>query len=434
MCRICYTIDMQIRVDTRLHIGAAVSGGADSMVMLALLQEAGARVSVIHVDHSIRGEASERDCAFVKEYSEKRGLPFLYRKVDALGYAKEQGISVELAARELRYSFFDELLSSGAVDAVALAHHMDDQAETVMMRFLRGSGVRGLRGITDRKGYLHPLLGCPKSDIIAYAKKHGIPYTQDATNADNEYTRNFLRNEALPLLKTRYPDLSAVVARNAELFGELEEYLLNEITPSYREGKDVFLPVSVLERHPAIAKKSIAEAARATGAQKDIEAIHLAAVYGLREAQNGSRLNLPFGIDAVKEYGRLRFTAREELAPYEMPFSPRGRYEYAGSVYMFAAGDAVIPGRSMDGDKIPRDAVVRTRRAGDVFKRYKGAEKSLSDYLTDIKLPQTERERLLVLASHSRVFAVLGVEIADEVKIEQSTKNILIVCCYKGEN
>lgn len=425
---------MKIRVDTHLHIGAAVSGGADSMVMLTLLEEAGARVSVLHVDHSIRGEASQRDGAFVKEYCEKRGLPFLYRKVDALGYAKEHGISVELAARELRYAFFEELLAAGAVDAVALAHHLDDQAETVLMRFLRGSGVRGLRGIIDRKGYLHPLLGYPKGDILAYANEHNIAYIQDATNADNGYTRNFLRNEALPLLKTRYPDVSAVIARSAGMFGELEEYLQSEITPSYREGGDVFLPASVLERHPAIAKKSIAEAARAAGASKDIEAVHLAAVYGLRAAQNGARLNLPFGIDVVKEYGRLRFSAREELAPYEVPFSPHGRYEYAGSVYMFAPGDSVIPGRSMDGDKIPPDAVVRTRKTGDVFRRYKGAEKSLSDYLTDIKLPQTERERLLVLASGSRIYAVLGLETADEVKIEKTTKNILIVCSCKGEN
>jgi tRNA(Ile)-lysidine synthase len=424
---------MKIEIDKHLHIGAAVSGGADSMVLLTLLLDAGAKVSVVHVDHSIRGEASAQDSAFVKEFSEKKSVPFLFRKVDAPSYAEEHGISVELAARELRYAFFEELLTSKKVDVIALAHHLDDQAETVMMRFLRGSGVRGLRGITDRKGYIHPLLGYPKCDILAFARQNGIPYREDATNTDSEYRRNFLRNEALPLLKTRYPDLNAVIGRNAAIFRELEEYLLSEITPSYREGADVYLPVSVLERHPAIAKKSIAEAVRSAGAQKDIESVHLDAIYGLREKNNGARLNLPFNIDVIKEYGRLRFVFREELAPYEMPFSPDGRYDYAGTVYQFSEGNCIVPGRSFDRDKIPPDAVVRTRRTGDVFRRYKGAEKSLSDYLTDQKLPQTERDRLLVLACGSRIYAVLGHEIAEQAKIDKNTKNILIVFCFKGE-
>jgi len=430
----CYTICMDIQVDKSLRFGAAVSGGADSMVMLALLCEAGADVCVVNVDHSIRGEASVRDSEFVKAYCESKGIPFLFRKVDAPGYAKGHGVSDELAARELRYAFFEELLDAGKVDAIALAHHLDDQTETMLMRFLRGSGVRGLRGIVDRKGYLHPLLGYPKVDIFTYANEHGIPYVEDATNAVSDYRRNFFRNDVLPLLKTRYPDLSTVIGRNAEGFAELEDYLLSEVTPSYREGEDVLLPISALTRHPAIAKKSIAEAARAAGILKDIESVHLNAVYALQGAASNSRLNLPFGLDVIKEYERLRFAVRTELPPYEMPFSPRERYEYGGTSYWLTEGSTVLPGVSFDADKIPPDAVVRSRRAGDVFRRYKGGEKSLSDYLTDIKLPFSERARLLVLASGSRIFVILGIETADEVKIEKNTKKILIIHACKGEN
>lgn len=421
-------------MDKSLNIGAAVSGGADSMVLLELLLKTGARVAVVNVDHSIRGEASAQDSAFVKGYCNQKGLPFFFKKVDAPGYAYKHGLSVELAARELRYAFFDELIRDGKVDAIALAHHMDDQTETIIMRFLRGTGVRGLRGITDRAGYIHPLLDYDKEEILAFAKERAIPYVQDDTNFDTNYRRNFLRQEVLPLLKTKYPEVNKVVRKNGLIFSELEDYLISEITPCRQDAQGVVLPASLLDRHPAIAKKSIAEALRTMGVSKDIEYPHLNGILELKYSQNNARLNLPFGIDVIKEYDALRFVLRREGGGFEMPYKEGERYEYCGRVYSFEKGEGIIKGASFDADKLPAGATVRTRRSGDSFKRYKGGQKSLSDYLTDIKLPASEREKLLVLATGSTVYAVLGIEVADEVKIDKDTKNIIKIVAYKGVN
>jgi len=429
---IWYNKAMEIRVDKSLHIGVAVSGGADSMVLLDLLLATGAKISAINVDHSIRGETSARDSAFVRAYCESRKVPFFYKKVDSLAYAGEKGMSTELAARELRYAFFDTLLTENKVDVVALAHHLDDQAETVLMRFLRGAGIRGLRGIADRTGYIHPLLAYSKEEILSYAQARGIPYVQDESNCDTSYRRNFLRHEVLPLLKTRYPDLNKVMGRTAAIFEEWEDYLLTQITPCQKTCWGVRLPLSVLNRHPAVAKKSIAEAIRTLGIQKDVEYTHLESILGLKDGTPHTRIHLPFGVEVVKEYTELVFAYRFIKTSYEKPYSREAVYEYGGAQYTFRKGEKIMKGATFDEDKLPAGAVVRTRREGDVFRRYKGREKSLSDYLTDEKIPFTQRERLLVLAKDKTVFAVLGVEIGDAVKIDQNTKNRIQIITYEG--
>jgi tRNA(Ile)-lysidine synthase len=416
------------------NIGVAVSGGADSMVLLHLLLKEGAIVSVVNVDHGIRGQASARDSDFVREFCQKNGLPFYFKKVDAPALAEKEGISVELAARELRYAFFEELLKEKKVDIIALAHHLDDQAETVLMRFFRGTGARGLRGIVDREGYIHPLLDYSKAEILEYAARNGIGYVTDDTNFDSGYRRNFIRNEVMPLLQTRYPDLPKTIRKNALVFEEIEDFLCKSITPCKKDGRGVALPVTVLDRHPAVAKKSIAEALRVLGIMRDIEYGHLEGVLALRNAPNNARVNLPFGVDAIKEYSDLRFVLRPSGQPFEAPYMRDGVYEYEGTKIAFRKGSEIKRGLTFDEDKLPEGAVVRTRQAGDRFRRYKGKEKSLSDYLTDIKLPLSGRNRLLVLAKGSEVYAVLGIEVADAVKIDKNTKNIIEIVSYEGDD
>lgn len=426
---------MNICLDKNLkNIGVAVSGGADSMVLLSLLQKCDVNISVINVDHSIRGEVSACDSNFVREYCLRHNLPFLHKKVDAVGYAAQQGLSIELAARELRYAFFDKLLAEGKIAVVALAHHLDDQAETVLMRLFRGSGVRGLRGITDRDGYIHPLLPYTKAEIIDYASANNIAFVQDATNQDTSYRRNFLRQEVLPLVETRYPQAAKILGKTAIVMGEVDDYLNNESTPYQWEGNEVTLPISVLDRHPAIAKVSVANAIRALGVTKDIEQSHLENILRLKDSQNNARLNLAFGADVAKEYGILRFSFRKEYDTFCQPFCINGSYEYGGIRYTFAKDSSITKGSSFDADKLPTDTVIRTRQTGDSFRRYKGGEKSLSDYLTDIKLPASRRNSLLVLAKASTVFAVLGIEIADDVKIDNATTNITKIVLTKEIN
>ncbi len=393
------------------------------MVMLEMLLESGFLVTAINIEHGIRGKDSQKDTDFVLKYCKKRGVECLPFTVNAPEYAKAQGISVELAARILRYRVFDDLLKNKTVDTIALAHHKGDQAETLLMRLFRGTGVRGLRGIVDRVGYIHPLLNRSKAEILQYAKERNIPFVSDATNADSAYTRNFIRNEVMPLVANRYPNAEATLSRTAEVFLELEDYLLSEITPHTREGNAFFLPLTTLNRHGAIAKKSVAECLRAMGIENDIEFSHLEAIIRLKDLQNNAKIDLPFGVEVIKEYERLAFVKKKDVLSFCQPFGLHNAYRLNGAEYAFIPHTA--KGCStFDPDRIPPNAVVRTRRKGDTFKKIGGGSKPLAEYFTDIKMPLRLRDSALLIASGNNILAVLDGDVGEALKITNDSKKI----------
>ena len=379
--------------------GAAVSGGVDSMVMLDLLLKEKKNVVVVNVEHGIRGDASVGDSKFVAEYCRSRGVDCLTFSVDAPAYARENNVSIELAARTLRYEIFDKLLKEKTVDEINLAHHLNDQVETMLMRMFRGTGIRGLRGIVDREGYRHPLIGYTKQEIIDYAVDNGIPYREDATNLETRYTRNYIRHEICPQIKTRFPHYERALLRLARHAEEVE---------------------------------AVAEAFRAMGYLHDIDSAHLSDIIALVKAENGSMVNLPFGIDAIRNYNRVSLVYRESKEEMDEPYADNGYYEFGPFSYEFKPTDELVKRLTFDPDKIPEGARVRTREAGDEFRRCGGKNKTLSDYLTDLKMPKNMRDKLLVIACGKRVYAVLGVEIAEEVKIDENS--VRMVKIEIGEN
>lgn len=426
-----YNGSMEERVSP---IGVAVSGGADSMVLLHYLRARGERVAVINVDHGLRGEESTRDSAFVKAYCAENGIPIFAFRVDTISYSEREGISLELAARQLRYKVFERLLKRKDVSKVALAHHLNDQAETILMRLFRGTGVRGMRGIVDRDGYVHPLLSWTKEEILAYAEREGVKYVTDSSNYDERFTRNYVRNRLVPLIEEAYPGFLRVMGKTAEQFGELEEYLEGAALPFERDGECVRLGAEVWALHPVLRKKSFQEALRkGMGVEKDVEGSHLEALNRLNESGTGARLSLPGGVEAHLEYGAVVFMRKREREPFLKAFRPDEVYEYAGWEVRFAPAAEMVRGVSFDLDKVPRDAVVRTRYAGDVFCRCGGKQKSLSDYFIDEKVPARVRSERLLLASGNRVLAVLGQEVSEEIKIDENTRRIYRVICTNEE-
>jgi len=418
---------MELFVEKGIKIGVAVSGGVDSMVMLNLLIKAGAEVIAINVEHGIRGAVSKRDSKFVRNYCKRHEIECLAYNVDSPGYAVENNVSVELAARTLRYEIFDNLLKEGKVDCIALAHHRDDQVETVLMRIFRGTGIKGLRGIVDRDGYIHPMLHFTKAEIRDYAALNRIPYKEDATNFDSEYTRNYVRHEIVPHIKSRFPGFEVAVQKLAKACEEVEDYMMGEIEEPKMLKDGASLPISVLELHPALAKKTIAETLKDLGCEKDIESSHLESLLTLIDSPNNARINLPYGYDAYRSYEELRIVKRVETSDYEQAFDVKRAYEFQGFRYGFSRTDSIKKGLTFDLDKIPEGAVVRVRKDGDKFKRYGGGTKSLGDYLTDMKFPLYIRDKMLVIAKESQVYAILGVEISDEIKIDENTKNIYLI-------
>lgn len=412
---------MEILVEKGLKIGVAVSGGVDSMVMLNLLKASGADIIAINIEHGIRGAVSKRDSKFVRNYCKRHEIECLAYNVDSPGYAVEQNMSVELAARTLRYEIFDKLLKDKVVDVIALAHHLNDQVETVLMRIFRGTGIKGLRGIVDREGYVHPMLNFTKQEIRDYAASNRIPYKEDATNFDSEYTRNYIRHEIIPHVKSRFPAFEGAVQKLAKAAEEIEDYMMSEAVEADIQGDSASLPIEILSMHPALAKKTLAETLRRLGCEKDVEANHLESLIALSSSPNNARINLPYGYDAYKTYDKLCIVKRVENSYYESIFDPNGLYEYQEFSYTFSKTDGIKKGLTFDLDKVPEGAVVRTRKEGDKFKRYGGGTKSLSDYLTDVKMPLYMRDKLLLIAKDSTVYAVLGVEISDELKIDETT-------------
>ena len=401
--------------------GVAVSGGMDSMALLDLYVKNGQDLVVINVEHGIRGKTSLRDSEFVKNYCAERNIPFLGFSVNAPLYAKEKGVSVEVAARVLRYGIFRKLLDDGTVDRIALAHHADDNTETVLMRILRGTGIGGLQGIRDSAEFIRPLLSYSRAEIIAYVKENVLPYVEDESNFDSVYTRNFLRNEIIPLLKKRYPDLNASFARLAENAAEVENYLSTQIIPSFECEEGIFIP-DVFACPDLIVKYSLNAALKNMGVYQDVERVHFNAVVGLKDKQNNAFLNLPYGVNVAKYNGGLLLY--RPAKPFESIVFDGSEICSDGFIYRFFPSEKILKSCTADFDKL-KGAVVRRKEEGDFFRKVNGKRKLLSDFLNERKLSVAAKDSLLVVADGKTVLAVLGLEVADEAKITSETKKII---------
>lgn len=294
----------------------AVSGGRDSMallhVLLELAQREGFAVAAAHYNHHLR-ESAARDEALVRKHCASLGLPFFSGGGDVKGYAKTQGTSIEDAARTMRYAFLQDTAKECGADYIATAHHRQDNAETLLLHLLRGSGLNGLGGIAPVRGnIIRPLLAADRADIESDMKKNNIPYAEDETNQDTVYTRNRLRLELLPLLEEIAPGSVGRIADTASRLRADEAFLQQYCGHILPEGATE-IPVSLLrEEHPAITSRLVRGAAR----KFDIEltAVQTEAVLDLRR---GACLSLGGGVRVAHEGEMLRFY-RLDPAPEPM--------------------------------------------------------------------------------------------------------------------
>jgi len=411
-------------------IGAAVSGGRDSVALLHALKASGVNVVCVNIEHGIRGEESVRDSEFVAALAEEYGIKLFRFDVDAPKFSRENGYTLEQGARILRYRVFGELLKKGECDLIATAHHADDQIETVLMRIIRGTGIGGLAGMRKMSGnYIRPLLGYSREDIDAYVKKHGLKYVEDSTNKDTAYTRNYLREE-IAKLKERFPSFDKSVLKLSESAAELEEYLAQKTPEIEVKGGEAYVKTSDCAEI-VIAKRLILKAAAALGVTQDIEEKHLSAVLELICAENGKRLDLTHGLCVHKQEGELVFskaaqTARADAKPFSIGEFPSlgviaEEAELKDIPSKLGAGEELY----IDADKVGSGAVFRRRNEGDKIRKFGGGSKSLGDFLTDKKIPLRFRDELTVLAQGSDILAVVGVDISADVKIDETTKRVV---------
>ena len=409
-------------------VGVALSGGRDSVALCHALLTAGENIVAINVEHGIRGERSIADSDFVKDFCEKYGITLYSFSVDVPSYAKEYGYTIEQAARFLRYAKFEEAIESGLCDVIALAHHGGDQAETILMRILRGTGTAGLVGMKELRGrYVRPLLHYTRVDIDEYIKANGLSYVEDETNADETYTRNFLRGE-IARIKARYKDLEKSFERLSKNADEIEEYV-ESVLPKIdvKDGEMLIKTVDCVNSF--VLKRLVLKGAKALGVGQDVEEKHLEAVVALASGENGKMLNLAHGLVAVKdENGIVLFVSQGEILQIEKPFSFGCREDFGVNIEEIESiSEAELKdGKALyiDVDKLPKGAVLRRRRDGDFIKKFGGGRKTLGDFLTDKKVALRTRDSLVVIAKQSEVFAVFGVDVSRVVKVDENSKNI----------
>ncbi len=410
-------------------VGVGCSGGSDSLALLHYLakhqEKFDIEVVAIHVDHQIR-ENSWADAEFVKERAGELGIRFYKFRVDVPKLAKDKGLGIEEAAREARYGVFKTLINKGVVDKIALAHHMQDQAETILMHIFRGAGLSGAKGMgaVSNKIYVRPLLNTSKNEIYDYLSENRLEYCEDYTNEDNSYNRNFVRNVILEEVLERWPNAVQAIVNFGKAVKEDDEYINKQVYDDaiMVEDKAVKIPASYFLYDMAIVNRLIFKAFKHIGITKDIERKHIQLIADLAiKGENGKKLSLPFEILAIKEYDYLTIYNKSEDKPsFEAEFKC-GEFEVPNfgkllvkRVKEFGASEGLL----IDYRKVPKDAVWRFRQEGDVFTKFGGGSKKLKSYLIDKKVPARLRDSIPVLASGNEVYAIAGVEISDKVKVE----------------
>lgn len=413
-------------------IGIAVSGGIDSMSLLHFLANNKEKYDIdivaITVDHCIR-ENSAADTAFVMDYCRQNHIRCHKFRVDALKIAKDKNIGIEQAAREARYGVFEALIKKGIVDKIALAHHISDQAETILMHILRGAGVSGASGMEYVRGvYVRPFLDLSKDDIIKYAYQNDIPNIEDETNADSAYNRNFIRNEIMPKLRKRFPTVEQNIVNFGKACKQDDEYIMNQapLDGVWVEGNTAKIPLNYFVYSSSVVARIIFYALNKVGLSVDIERKHINMIKNLANAANGKKINLPNSGVAIKEYEFITIVCnKKEVIAGKYPFEV-GKTDFAGLYDITVKRTKIFditPGRQLiDPRKVSKSAIWRTREKGDMFEKFGGGSKPLRAYLIDKKVPSRVRDTLPVLADGKNILVILGVEISDSVKIDSSTK------------
>ena len=408
---------------------AAVSGGADSVALLAMLRELAGRgkirLAAAHFEHGIRGEASRADAAFVRSLCEKWGVPLTIGSADVPALAKARGVGLEQAARDARYAFLRKVKADLGADVIALAHHLDDQAETVLMHLARGAGLHGARGMGEREGDLwRPLIGLRKAELVAYLEENAVPWREDATNALPDNPRNLIRLRVMPGLEAAYPGAARALGRFAALAREEDDYMEAQACAFLRAnaetmpfGSRVFCRADI---HAAVLRRAIH---RLTA----LDAASCLAAEALYRAEKGAAA-LEGGLRAERTGDHLYFIARA-IAPVDVPLPETGRAVLPGVGEVTAALAGAAPQSDpycqvLDADSLS-GAVLRTRRPGDFIRPLglRGTQK-LSDYFINRHIDRPLRDAMLLVARGSEILWAAGVGISEEARLRPGSRGL----------
>ncbi len=451
------TIDKYNMLEYGDKVIAAVSGGADSVCMLHILNnlknERKFSLCCAHINHELRGEAADNDEAFVKALCKELGIKFYSKKIDVAKFAEENKITCEEAGRAVRYSFFEEIKSKYGYNKVATAHNKNDNAETVLMRIIRGTGIDGLSGIpyVRNDGVIRPILDLSRAQVEEYCKENNLNFCTDITNLENDFTRNKVRNLLIPYIEKEFnTKISDSLLRLSDSAEEDSRFIRNYAKRLYKRlgnpipgNKLNTLHIDSLKMLEKPILIRILQLAAEKSSPAKLEKKHINDIIELLDKNTGASINLPQGLSAEINYGWLTFNG--PLDKVEVKSSIDGFFvdiAVGGTVFIEALGKDIsireenakeykckINEIAADIDKIGNQPLfLRSRRDGDRIVWFSdGKTKKIKNVFIDEKIPQKDRNKIPLLTTGNEIIAIVGSRVSEKYKITKDSERALVI-------
>ena len=421
---------------TRKRILLAVSGGMDSCVLAEVLHQMDIDFGIAHCNFQLRAEESHQDEAFVKTVAAKYNVPIYTTCFDTQQYAAQKKVSIQVAARDLRYTWLEEMRATHRYDYIATAHHLNDNIETVLHNFIKGTGIKGLRGMQVKQGrVIRPLLAVSRAAIEAFQKEHQLLYREDSSNASDKYTRNKIRHHLLPLIEEINPGFEAGFVERLKIFTEIEglfETRMSRIEKQLflKRGADIYIPIRLLRKQ--------------TNSRSLL--FEYLQPHGFNAAQVDDILDALPG-DSGKQF--LTTTARL-IKDRQFLILTTSKNDFTTILVQPSDTEIILPQTKviltikdastvaikkdksyayLDADKLEFPLILRNWKMGDYFYPFgmKLKKQKVSKYFKDHKIPVHEKERVWLLESNQKIVWLVGERIDERYKVTENTKKILVM-------
>ncbi len=435
----------------------AVSGGADSVCLLHILNslknDLGFEIACAHVNHGLRGEAADRDERYVKKLCKSLGIRFFVKQEAVAALASENKLTVEEAGRVVRYDFFKQLKNDYGFNKIATAHNKNDNAETVLMRIIRGTGIDGLSGIpyVREDGVIRPILDVSRADIEEYCSQNKLEYCTDSTNLDNDYTRNKIRNELIPYIEREFNAkaseslirLANSADEDSRFINGYAERLYSRLgSPLPGKAPNVLHIESFKMVNRAIGARIIRLAAQKSADVK-LERKHIDDIFNILDRPTGTSIDLPAGLKAEINYGWLTFNGPFDKRLVEL--STDGFFEEVSvgdSVYLEGIGKNIslreenaknyklkINEIAIDLDKLNNQPLfLRSRRSGDRLVWFSdGRTKKIKNIFIDAKISKKDRNKIPLICTGDEVVAIVGNRVSEKYKLTKDSERALVI-------
>lgn len=413
-----------------------LSGGADSICLATLLKIFGYDVIVTHVNHNLRGDEALRDENFVRNFAKENNMGFELLSADIEKIAKDKKISCEMAGRNVRYDFFEELSQKYHTEYIAVAHNMNDNAETILMNIIQGASVNGQKGIVPiNKKIKRPLLCVTREEIENYLKEMSISYVNDSTNFKDIYTRNFVRNQLIPVIKEINPNIIETLTVNSKIALKENEYIEYITDDTYKKickktENGLIVDFTIENPHLSIKRRLIKKVLEEiTEDKKRISSVNIENILNLKPEKSYQYA----GLTIRNIYGKLWFVSNDENNDftYVIEKSTDIFIKEINKTFRFELGEEFVKKSNImniDYDKICGKIIVRSRKTGDKFSPLGlSGTQSVKDYFINKKIPSFLRNKIPIITCNDEIIGIFPDRIDKKFAVTKNTKKILTI-------